>query len=202
MSINPVLVPDHMAAVFSDVAGAKDAVIRQQDEDWRAFLTSRAVELRPGGRMVCQVMGRGPNRHGFEYVADHYWSSIVETNTLDDEERLRLTTPSAGRSAAQVKSPFIAGAFNGLSLTHISSRLSPDPFWEQFCRDGDAMRFAASWANMMRAVHAPSITAALKPRRPAQEIVERIFARMTERLATAPGPADAHQLTVVLEKAS
>jgi cyclopropane-fatty-acyl-phospholipid synthase len=202
MSSHPVLVPDHMAAVFSDVAGAKDAVIRKQDEDWRAFLTSRAVELKPGGRLICQFMGRGPHRHGFEYIADHYWSSIVETVTLDSEERLRLTTPSAGRSVAQVKSPFISGVFNGLSLTHISSCPSPDPFWEQFSRDGDAMRFAGSWANMMRAVHAPSITAALKSGRPAEKMLERIFARLTERLAVAPARADAHQLTVVIEKAS
>lgn len=200
MSRNPLLVADHMAAVFSDTPGAKDAVIRQQDEDWRAFLSARAGELRPGGRLVCQFMGRAADTHGFEFIADHYWASIVDTGLLDADERLRLTTPSAGRSIAQARAPFSDGNFRGLSLLHLSSFLAPDPFWEQFRIDRDSARFASGWANMMRAVHGPTISAALQPGRASTPVLDAIFARMAERLAAGPAPALAHVLLFAAER--
>lgn len=202
MSRNPMLVADHMAPVFSATPGAQEAVLRQQDEDWRAFLTARASELRPGGRLVCQFMGRAPDRPGFEYVADHYWGAIVDTGLLDEDERLRLTTPSAGRSLAQVEAPFAGGSFAGLNLLHLSSFLAPDPFWRQFHRDGDSTRFGNSWANMMRAVHGPTIAAALTAGRPANPVLDAIFARLAERLAAAPAPALAYQLLFAAERAA
>src|SRR3546814_19651737 len=47
-------------------------------DDWRHFLLARSSELREGAKLVCQFMGRGPDTHGFEWMANAFWESLAE----------------------------------------------------------------------------------------------------------------------------
>jgi cyclopropane-fatty-acyl-phospholipid synthase len=203
MSRNPIDVPDHGWAVFSEVPGALDAVDRVLAEDWRAFLLARSAELRDGGRIVCQFMGRGTDRHGFEWMAGAFWQSLVEMQQdgmLTEDELLRMNCPSAGRSVEQIEAPFEQGKFAGLSLGHISVVENPDPFWEAYSRDGDADRLGRSWAMAMRAANGPNFVAGLDPHRDAASFLDALTDRLAARIAASPQRSESFMVIVSMEK--
>jgi hypothetical protein len=86
----PVLIPDHKQVAYSRDAGARAAFAQQAAEDWRCFLTHRAAELRPGGRLV--VLSMTVDEHGdFGYrpaVAAIYGGimDLVEEGFVKEEQ--------------------------------------------------------------------------------------------------------------------
>ena len=189
MSRNPVEVEDHGWAVFSRSAEARAAVDALLAQDWLRFLTARSRELRPGGRLVCQFMGRGDNGHGFEWMAGHFWQAIMALRNqgqLTDEELLRMTAPSAGRSLAQLAAPFEAGLVPDLRIEHLSRFAAPDPYWDDFQRTADANRLGANWANMMRAANGPNFVAALDPKRNREALLDNLTEILAARTAADP----------------
>src|SRR3546814_11648619 len=70
LSRNPTDVADHGWAIFSASDTAREAVEQQLADDWRHFLLARSSELREGAKLVFQFMGRGPDTHGFEWMAN------------------------------------------------------------------------------------------------------------------------------------
>lgn len=204
MSRNPVLVPDHGWAIFSASAEARAAVDRQLDEDWRGFLRARAVELRPGGRIVLQFLGRGDDTHGFEWMSGLFWQSVLDAaadGLADVDELLRMTNPSAGRSPEQIRAPFGAeGLFAGLRLAHLSRIDAPDPFWGPYRESGDAVALGRSWAQMMRAANGPNFAAALRPGRDRERFLEVVTDRLAERIAADPQRSSSHILLIMLER--
>ncbi len=203
LSRTPAHAPDHGWAVFSRVAEVRDAVDRQLELDWRAFLQARAAELRPGGRLICQFMGRGPQSHGFEWMADLFWRAVTEVAGemgLSDGELLRMTCPSAGRSLAQIEAPFEAGVFEGLALREAALVEAPDPFWETYCARGDAAQLGRSWAMMMRAANGPSFVAGLDAGRDAGAFLDAVTDRLAGLVAADPRRSQSHMAVVAVEK--
>lgn len=203
LSRNPVDVPDHGWAVFSASQAARDAVDRQLARDWHDFLQARATELRPGGMLVCQFMGRGPDRHGFEWMAGSFWQCIVEMQQdglLTEGELLRMTCPSSGRSVAQIEAPFVEGRFAGLALRHVSVVDSPDPFWDVYSRTGDAAQLGRAWAGIMRAANGPNFTAALDPGRDPDAFLGTLSERLARRIAADPQRSRSFLVIVAVEK--
>src|SRR3546814_16751974 len=99
-------------------------------------------------------MGRGPDTHGFEWMANAFWESLAEMGReglLSQKELLHMTAPSAGRSVEQIEEPFKNGLFAGLSLDNVSVVQAPDPYWEAYSQNGDAQPVGRSWAAMMSA---------------------------------------------------
>src|SRR3546814_6306081 len=83
-------------------------------DDWRHFLLARSSELREGAKLVCQFMGRGPDTHGFEWMANAFWESLAEMGReglLSQKELLHMTAPSAGRSVETIEEQFKNGLF-------------------------------------------------------------------------------------------
>jgi SAM dependent carboxyl methyltransferase len=200
---SPVHVSDHGWAIFSEMAGAAAAVDRQLASDWREFLIARAAELRDGGVVVCQFMGRGEHTHGFEWMAGCWWQAIVDVHReglITDEDMLHMTCPSAGRSAAQIELPFATGPFHGLLLDQLAVVASPDPFWEAYLRSGDVMEFARSWSTTMRAANGPSFTAGLSPERDRDHILDMITQRHAARVAADPQPSISWLAIAVIKK--
>lgn len=203
MSRSPVNVPDHGWAVFSESQQARDAVDRVLDEDWRSFLLARSTELRAGGKLVCQFMGRGTARHGFEWMAGSFWQSLLDMHRegmLTPDELLRMTCPSAGRSIEQVQAPFEAGVFAGLSLNHLLVVQNPDPFWEAYVQDGDAVRLGRAWATAMRAANGPNFTAGLNSQRDPEAFLDALSDRLAARIAADPQRSESHMVIVGIEK--
>jgi SAM dependent carboxyl methyltransferase len=68
----PMLVPGHLVAIRA-AGDVRAAFERQGAEDWKCFLSLRATELRPGGRLVIVLPGLDNDGRsgGFEDVFDH-----------------------------------------------------------------------------------------------------------------------------------
>lgn len=189
MSRSPVDVEDHGWAVFSKSAEARAAVDEVLAEDWLRFLSARSAELRGGGRLICQFMGRCETSHGFEWMAGHFWQSILalrEAGRLTEDETRRMTAPSAGRSLEQLAAPFEAGLVPDLILEHLSQVQSPDPYWDEYQRTGEVEHFGRQWANMMRAANGPNFVAAVDPARDREELLDALVEILAERVAADP----------------
>jgi cyclopropane-fatty-acyl-phospholipid synthase len=203
LSRNPVDVPDHGWAIFSASEAAREAVEHQLAEDWRRFLVARATELRRGAILVCQFLGRGPDTHGFEWMAGAWWQAIADMGRdglFAPQELLRMTCPSAGRSVAEIEAPFAGGRFAGLSLDHVSVVEAPDPYWERYCQTGDARQLGRAWADMMRAANGPNFAAALTPGRDGGALFDQVSARLAARIAAAPQRSRSYNAMLVLRK--
>jgi SAM-dependent methyltransferase len=203
MSRNPVDVPDHGWAIFSSSMKAREAVDKVLAEDWRRFLAARSTELKPGARLVCQFLGRGPETHGFEWMAGLFWqclSDMGRDGLLNADELLRMTNPSAGRSIEQIRAPFQDGVFEGLSLVHVSIAQAPDPFWDAYRQSGDATGLGRSWAMTMRAANGPNFSMALDSARSKDVFLDELTGRLTARVAANPQRSESYMMIVVLEK--
>lgn len=203
MNHNPVNISDHGWAAFSASSAARDAVDKQLEEDWRAFLLARSAELRPGAKLVCQFMGRGAESHGFEWMADLFWQALVHMGRdglLSDAELLRMTCASAGRSVEQIEAPFQDGVFAGLRLTHVSTVETPDPFWDIYCQNHDADQLGRSWALVMRAANGPTFAAGLDAGRDADAFLDALTGRLAAAITRDPQPSKSYLVLVALEK--
>lgn len=202
MSRNPCPIPDHGWGVFSADAAVRDAVDAQLDADWTNFLQARVHELRAGGRLICQFMGRGPESHGFEWMANAFWESWVDTadaGLLTHAELARIAAPSAGRSLAQIEAPFLDGRVDGLRLLDLAAVRAPDPYWSSFEQTGDATQLGRVWADMMRAANGPSFAAALDPGRDRDAVLDVVTDRLATRIAADPQQSQSYNVIVVIE---
>ena len=204
MSRNPVQVDDHLLAICGGSASAREAVRHQLAADWRAFLSARAAELAPGGKLISLMMGCGPERHGWEWVGGETWNAgveMAEEGLVSREELLRFTAPAAGRTVEALAAPFVDGPFNGLSLDHAEVMLAPDPFWEEYCETGDAEQLGKRWAGMNRAVCGPIAAAAFASRANCEALVDDLYARLATRIAAHPQRHEHYLAIAVVSKA-
>ncbi len=202
MSRNPCPVPDHGWGVFSADPAVRDAIDAQLDADWANFLQARSREMRGGARLICQFMGRGPDSHGFEWMANAFWQSWVDTadaGLLTHAELARISAPSAGRSVAQIEAPFRDGRVSGLSLVDLAVVQAPDPYWAAFEQSGDAAQLGRVWADMMRAANGPSFAAALDPGRDRAAVLDAVTERLAARIAADPQQNRSYNVILVIE---
>ncbi len=204
MSRNPCPVPDHGWGVFSTDPDVRDAVDAQLDADWANFLQARSREMRRGGRLICQFMGRGPDSHGFEWMANAFWRSwtdVADAGLVTHAELARISAPSAGRSVAQIEAPFRDGRVAGLRLADLAVVQTPDPYWEAFEQTGDAGQLGQVWASMMRAANGPSFAAALDPERDRGMVLDAVTERLAARIAADPQQNRSYNVIMVIEAA-
>jgi hypothetical protein len=189
----PVQIPDHFFIPCS--TGAVRAEFdRQAAQDWEAFLTLRAAELRAGGRLVVALPALDHDGTiGFASMMNHANAELfdlVAGGAITAEERARMTIAACPRREQDLLAPFARdGRFRGLVVEHSSTLSVPDPAWIEFKRDGDAAAFASKRAGFFRAVFVPSMSQALASTRDAEE--RRIFADRLEegvrrRIASKP----------------
>lgn len=202
MSRNPCPVPDHGWGVFSVDAAVRDAIDAQLDADWTNFLQARAREMRAGGRLICQFMGRGPESHGFEWMANAFWQSWVDAadaGLLTHAELGRIAAPSAGRSVAQIEAPFRDGRSGRLRLVDLAVVQAPDPYWAAFEQSGDAAQLGRVWADMMRAANGPSFAAALDAGRDRDAVLDAVTRRLAARIAADPQQNRSFNVIMMIE---
>ncbi len=202
MSRNPCAVPDHGWGVFSAHSAVRDAVDEQLDADWTNFLQARSRELRRGGRLICQFMGRGEDSHGFEWMAGAFWQSwvdVADAGFVTHAELARISAPSAGRSVLQIEAPFRDGRVSGLKLVDVAVVPTPDPYWDVYRQSEDAVQLGQSWANMMRAANGPSFAAALDAGRDRDLVLDAVTERLAARVTADPQQNRSYNVIVVIE---
>ncbi len=203
MSENPANVRDHGWAIFSKDADARRKVEDRVAKDWTDFLSARSRELKPGGKMVCQFMARGETCHGFEYIADAFWASVEEAcrdGIVDPDELALMTALSAGRSAQQVRAPFVRGEFEGLTIRDMAIVAAPDPIYDAYWETGDAQQFGRIWSDLMRAANGPGFVHGLQGKAHREAVLTAVHDRLARRLAADPQPARSYNVLLVLGK--
>jgi hypothetical protein len=188
-------VPAHIPGHFLDrraTGAAREAFDVQAATDWRTFLSLRAIELRPTGRLVIALPAvdetgfHGPGTlydAGNDSIAD-----LVARGTISASERARMVTPTRIRSLAQLLMPFAeTGSFAGLTVEHCEVSQSADAAWDAYRTHGDSTRLATERARFVRSLFIPTLTAALDPNRTAADrlaFADALETALVQRLST------------------
>lgn len=203
----PELIPGHFMALRS-AGEVRAAFEHQAAEDWKSFLSLRAEELRPGGRMVVVLPGLSDEGvSGFEILFDQanaVLSDMVAEGTLRAEERERMALGGYPRRRSEILEPFKdGGRFRGLLVEACDLSVLPDSAWSDYEQHGDKRVLASRHALFFRAIFIPSLASALA--RAEDVAVTRAFAGRLEtglrrRLANQPVPLNSFVQTIVVAK--
>ena len=189
----PAPIPDQVQAIFSQDAATRAVFAQQAAEDWQRFLSMRARELCPGGRLVVLAMAADYRGElGQRALVNAIYGALVDLvgrGFLSAVELERMAVPSMARTRAEFLAPFAAeGCFGSLRVEEIEIYLGEDYFWSEFERSGDAQAYGAQWAAFSRASAFPSLAKNLDPgsedRRSAFSL--RLEEGMAARVAAKP----------------
>jgi len=203
----PAKIPGHFVVVRSS-GSVRAAFDRQGAQDWEAFLTLRANELRPGGRLVVVLPALNDDeRWGFEELFDHansLLSEMVDQGTLGADERERMVLGTFYRRRCDLLAPFQRdGKFQDLTAEACEVSLLADAAWSDYQHHRNKEMLAAQHAMFFRATFMPSLASALRD--PGDAERRHAFARDLEAglkrlLAQQPVPVHSYVTTIVLAK--
>ena len=108
----PMLIPDHFM-VLATTGDVREAYERQAADDWKFFLSLRASELRPGGRLVVVLPALNDNGSaGFEPLfsqANETLREMAAEGTIRAEERAAMVVGAYPRRRSELLAPFSHG---------------------------------------------------------------------------------------------
>jgi hypothetical protein len=205
----PSLIPGHFISIRSTVT-VRAEFERQAAQDWEAFLTLRARELCPGGRLVVVLPGiTDDGLVGLEPVFDHANAALEEMvadGVITPEERSKMALGAHPRRKRDLLAPFAGeGKFQQLNVEDFAMSEVSDAAWDQYDRDRDTEALASKRALFFRSIFVPSLACALNPARRSNGEAPRTFAdqleqRLRRRLASHPAAIDSFVQTILLAK--
>jgi hypothetical protein len=207
LSRAPTRIPDHFW-IPSSTGPVRTAFERQAAEDWEAFLTLRAGELRAGGRLVVTLPsppddGISQIHQGMNHV-NALLAEMVAASEITAEERARMLLLSYPRRKSELLAPFAEiGRFGDLILEQCEVFPVPDAAWGEYEQDRDKEKLAAKYAGFFRATFMPSLASALAQERGSegrQRFIDRLAERLKQRLTREPAPLNLRAQTIVLLK--
>jgi hypothetical protein len=204
LSRTPMTIPGHFLYLGSR-GEERAAFDRQAAHDWRSFLSLRAEELRPGGRLVVVLPGLSDEGGtGFEPLfahANEVLADMVSHGTITAEERARMVLGAYPRRRNQLLEPFTGDSqYRGLTVE--CCELSPlrDSAWEDYEQDGDQEKLIERHVGFFRSIFVPSLAAALEGGGKRQMFADELARRLTRSLADQPAPYHSFTQTIVLAK--
>ena len=205
----PTLIPGHFIALAS-TGPVRAEFDRQAAKDWEVFLSLRARELRPGGRLVVVLPALPEDgSSGFQNIMDQanaVLGEMVADGAITSEERTRMVIGSYPRRKRDLLAPFERdGRFQGLSLEVIEISELPDAAWTDYEQDGNKEALATKHALFFRAIFMPTLASALDRMREGDAEALRVFgdhleAGLKRRLASQPTAMHSIVQTIVLAK--
>jgi hypothetical protein len=205
----PTFIPDHFVSLRS-TGSARAEFERQGAQDWEAFLSLRARELRPGGRLIVVLPAlTDDGLSGFENIMDQanaVLAEMVADGALMAEERARMVLRAYPRRKCDLLAPFARdGRFQDLTVEDFEMSALPDAAWTDYEGDGDKEALAIKQALFFRSVFMPSLASALDRIRSGDNEALRIFgdrleAGLKRRLASQPAAMHSFVQTIVLAK--
>ena len=200
----PALIPGHFYSTRS-TGTVLEAFNRQLAEDWRTFLSHRARELRPGGRLVILTPSRDNNGlHGTEALQDHandVLASLVDEGFLSVAERESMVLTAHPKSLSDLMEPFATtGSYDGLVVEHCDVTPGPDPVWAAYEVHRDPARLAAQHAAFFRITFGPTLGSALENQDRLATFYQRLEQGITRRVAADPVEMRAVLGTMVIAK--
>jgi hypothetical protein len=205
----PRPIPGHFISLRS--AGAvREEFYQQGARDWESFLSVRASELVPGGRLVVVLPGIAEDGFsGFEKVMDHANAVLAEMEkdgAIAAEERARMVIGSHPRRMSDLRAPFAKNKpFENLSVEAFDESVVTDLAWTEFEKNGDTKTLATKHALFFRSVFAPSLAVALTRVRAGDADAlgafgDRLESGLRRRLESQPEPMHSFVHTIVLAK--
>jgi hypothetical protein len=205
----PGVIPGHFIALRS-TGTVHAAFASQAARDWEAFLTLRAVELRPGGRLVVVLPALDESgSSGFEGLMDHangVLAEMVQEGQIRAQERARMVLGSYPRRNSELLAPFATdGQFQQLVVEDCALSVLQDAAWAAYQQDRDQEALAAKQARFFRSVFVPSLASALAGEGDGDAASRHAFAqqleeRLRHRLARQPTAMQSFVGTIVLVK--
>lgn len=197
LSRRPTLIPDHFIP-FCSKSEARNEFDLQAAKDWEAFLSLRASELRPGGRLVVVLPGIAEDGSvGLEPLFHHanaVLEEMVTAGVITSTERSQMTLMNHLRPERDLLSPFRRdGEFSGLVVEDCQRRVLLDSAWQEYERSGDEQALAASRVFFFRTAFLPSFACALnqgstKNGETVHRFADQLESRLKHRLAIQPVP--------------
>ncbi|MBX9361089.1 class I SAM-dependent methyltransferase [Streptomyces sp. WAC04114] len=196
----PVVAQDHIYPSRAD-SDMRRALREQSRSDWEVFLTHRAAELRPGGRMV--ILGGAAaddgssGAEGLMDTANAVLVELVEQGLLDADEHARMMIPTWNRTLEEFLAPLRAEPLErDLSVEEHSLVALPDILLEEYQATRDAEHFGNRVAGFFEAAFGPSLFSALIPGSRSSEAVDEVMTefrtRLAARAAADPGAVETH----------
>jgi hypothetical protein len=205
----PTLIPGHFMSLRS-TGSVRAEFERQAKQDWEAFLSLRARELRLGGRLVVVLPAVADDGlSGFENVMDQanaVLAEMVADGALTAEERERMVLGAHPRRKCDLLAPFERdGQFQGLTVEDFAMSPLPDAAWIGYERDGNKEALASSHALFFRSIFAPSLASALERVRSGDaeangNFADRLEFGLKRHLASQPAAMHSFVQTVVFAK--
>jgi hypothetical protein len=205
----PSAIPGHFWSPCSKGA-ARAAFERQAAQDWEAFLSLRAREMRPGARLVVVLPALAEDgSSGFAAFMDDanaVLREMVDEGTITAQERARMVLRSHPRQKSELLAPFAKeGRFQNLMVEDCEVSTLPDLAWAEYQQDGDKEALARKKALFFRATFMPSLASALTGVRAADgealhSFADRLQDGLTRRLACHPARSDSLVQTIILAK--
>jgi hypothetical protein len=187
-----------------DVRAAFD---RQGAQDWKRFLTLRARELRPGGRLVIVVVAANDDGIPGLDLMDHANATLtemVDEGAITVDERARMVIGAWPRRRRDLLAPFAGdGQFYGLKVEHCETNLVADAAWAAYEQDGNKEALANKHASFFRATFAPTLAGALARNSSSERsraFGDRLESGLQRRLASQPQPLNSLVETMVFAK--
>jgi hypothetical protein len=203
----PARIPDHFIPLRS-TGPERAAFQRQAAQDWEAFLSLRAAELRSGGRLVVVLPARNDDDvTGFEGLMDHanaVLAEMVGEGAIRADERERMVLGTYPRRKSDLLAPFQADSrFQGLTVECCELISLADSAWGEYERDGNKQALATKHALFFRSIFVPSLALGLTEAHDPEQ--RRLFADQFEnglkgRLANQPAPLHSFVEAMVLAK--
>jgi hypothetical protein len=172
LSRAPTTIPGHIWSPRATGA-ALQAFQQQAHADWSAFLQHRAVEMKPGARLV--IVGGAADEQGDSGAnglldgVNFALQEMVREELLSAEEYGRMVIPTYNRMAREYLQPFESDTAGGLRLERQELAILPDPIWAAFQSSRQADVFAAAYVDFFKAAFGPSIFAIIETSRSEQE---------------------------------
>ncbi|TNF87405.1 MAG: SAM-dependent methyltransferase [Gammaproteobacteria bacterium] len=173
-------ISNHVQAVGAE-GEELDRFRAQARQDWRQILLHRAVELKPGGKLVlinfgCDEQGRYLGNTGGVNMFDTFnriWQSFLEQGRIERHEYENMTLPQYYNTVEEFSAPLTdtsdAVYQAGLRLEHIDTRIVKCPFAESFAEHGDAEKFAEEYIPTIRTWNESIYFNGLSEQRPLEE---------------------------------
>jgi len=203
----PGPIPDQVQVAFSSDAAARAAYSRQAAEDWRAFLTARSLEMRPGARLVVLTMAiDDAGDFGYRPLLQAMYAALLDMRRdgfIAADELRRMAIPTVGRTGAEFAAPFAdGGRFLDLTIGHLEVFHGEDRIWAEFEADRDALAFGRKWAAFSRASVFPTLAEALEGPSESRSglFMGKLEADLAARLSAAPEPMTIPLARMVVEK--
>jgi long-chain acyl-CoA synthetase len=168
-------------------AAESTAFRRQGAQDWERFLSLRATELRPGGRLLLVLVGLDDQgKTGYQALLDEaneVLVAMVSEGAIRAEERGRMIVASCPRRTRELLAPFERdGQFQGLSVTCCEFLTVKDPSWAAYEQDGNKEALASERAKLFRATFAPSLACGLNDPATSGAFAEHLEKALARRL--------------------